>query len=347
MPWSLYPASCLAEHAKTWDDLQQRTTNVAFLETAFLLPLLEHFGSGQERLALCREDGRVVAAALVRRGGSGKWDTFQPSQLPLSPWLCELPADHLARAVSLMGSLPAPCAGLGLSQLDSMLQPRPQDGATVRTQDYIETAFIDVSQPFDDYWEARGKNLRQNTRKQRNKLLAESTQTRLDCVTHPDDVASAIAAYGRLESKGWKAANGTAVHADNAQGRFYTAMLRNFCALGRGRIYRYFFNEDIVSMDLCIDNGSTIVILKTAYDESRSAVSPSALMRQEEFRSIFDEGRYSRIEFYGKVMEWHTRWTDSRRGIYHLTCYRWAIVRKVHDFLKSRREAIRPVDAPA
>lgn len=69
--------------------------------------------------------------------------------------------------------------------------------------------------------------------------------------SEPDDIAQAIADYGLLESAGWKAEGGTAIHPDNAQGRFYRAMLENFCRQGRGRVYRYRFDDKVVAVDLC------------------------------------------------------------------------------------------------
>jgi hypothetical protein len=109
-------------------------------------------------------------------------------------------------------------------------------------------------------------------------------------------------------------------------------MLENFCAQGRGRIYRYRFNDKVVAMDLCIEAGDRIVILKTAYDETYKTVSPATLMRRDEFRELFDSGKFKRIEFYGKVMEWHTRWTENDRKIYHTTAYRHALIGKLHTY---------------
>jgi hypothetical protein len=228
-------------------------------------------------------------------------------------------------------ALPGLALGVGLSQLDSRFQDRPTDGPTVRTQDYIQTAWVDIDASFDAYWEARGKNLKQNTRKQRNKLKAEGTETRTECIFDPAQVAVAMEHYGQLESAGWKAADGTAIHPDNAQGQFYTKMLENFCAMGRGRIYRSWFSDKVVAMDLCIHDDEVIVVLKTTYDESYKTVSPSTLMRQDEFQQLFDEQKFKRIEFYGKVMEWHTRWTENARPICHANVYRYAVVPRLID----------------
>jgi hypothetical protein len=111
-------------------------------------------------------------------------------------------------------------------------------------------------------------------------------------------------------------------------------MLENFARLGRARIYQYRFNDEVVSMDLCIESGSSLVILKTAYDEAHKAVSPSTLMRQQQFQTLFNEGRITHIEFFGKMMEWHTRWTSLARPLYHSTCYRWPLLKRLHEALR-------------
>jgi hypothetical protein len=127
---------------------------------------------------------------------------------------------------------------------------------------------------------------------------------------------------------------GTAVAPDNAQGRFYRAMLEAFCAQGRGEIWRYRFGDTTVAMDLCIVAGRTLVILKTAFDSSHKTTSPATLLHQDAFRRVFESGQYDRIEFYGRVMEWHTRWTDRARQLFHITAYRWAVISQARALAK-------------
>ena len=308
------------------------------MESAFLQPALDAFGNGTELLCLCHTNGRLCAAAIVQHGTRGMWQTFQPSQLPLGAWLSDESVDPVSACNTLLAKLPGFSLGIGVTQLDMHFQPRPSDGPKVRTHDYIQTAWVDIEGSFETYWEARGKNIKQNTRKQRNKLKTDGTTTRLECITDATKVPQAIADYGLLESAGWKTADGTAIHPTNSQGKFYQKMLENFCQSGRGRIYRYWFGDKVVAMDLCICDDHTIVILKTTYDESYKTVSPSTLMRQDEFQHLFEEARFQRIEFYGKVMEWHTRWTLNARAIYHANVYRHALVGHLLDL----RAALRP-----
>jgi hypothetical protein len=144
-------------------------------------------------------------------------------------------------------------------------------------------------------------------------------------VASPSEAAAAVAEYSKLESAGWKVETGTAVRSDDAQGRFYKQLLEAHCAQGHGRIYRFWLGGRVVAMDLCIDNGSTLVILKTTYDEAITNLSPALLMREEYFRELFGTG-IRRIEFYGRVMDWHTKWTAETRTLYHINCYRSRLI---------------------
>jgi CelD/BcsL family acetyltransferase involved in cellulose biosynthesis len=351
MTWTIHPlptAEAFGAHAAAWDTLQARVAGLPFLESGFIQPLLAAFGSGRELLALHGPVQAPTAAAILVKGRRGQWTTFQPSQLPLGAWLSAPGAALDPLAADLTRALPPLALAVGITQLDSLFHPRPADTSHWRSQDYIDTAWVDIDGPFDAYWEARGKNLRQNLRKQQKKLETSGIQTRLECLTTVEDVVPALAHYGRLEASGWKGNEGTAIAPGHPQYAFYLAMLQNFCRQGRARLYQYRFNNEVVAMDLCILCGDRIVILKTAYDEAHKAVSPSTLMRQQQFEQLFADaaagGALRRIEFYGKVMEWHTRWTAHTRQIYHGTRYRWGWIQSLHRALARRQGA--PAPAP-
>lgn len=328
--WELAAIADFDRHANDWDRLATAVPASPFLESGFMRPLLAHFASGREKLARAIAGDQVVGFAILEPAGLGRWNTFQPSQLPVGPMVLA-PGIPLERAVTNLGTaLPATWLAIGITQLDAHVHPMPASNATSISSPYIQTAWVEIEGTFESYWESRGKNLRQNARKQRRKLVEESIAPRLAVLKDPADVAAAIAEYGVLESAGWKAGGGTAIHPDNPQGKFYRAMLENFCAAGRGRIYRYCFNEQPVAFDLCIENADTLVVLKTAYDERvNKALSPSTLMREEAFQQIWTEGQIRRVEFFGKIMDWHKRWTDNSRDLYHLTRFRWGWLKAI------------------
>ena len=334
--WKTYPVAEFIRRASDWDAIVSAGGYPPFLHSDFLAPALREFGTGREILVV-RDDGAEPSAmALFGRKTTGVWETFQPSQLPLGAFVQRggRPIDETM--AGLVSAFPGFGVVTAITQQDPAIVTCPLDTPDLQTMEYIETAQVPVAGTFDDYWAARGKNLRTNVKRQRAKLADEGVAVHLDVVETPEAVAAAIGEYGRLETAGWKAGIGTAVATENAQGRFYASVFESFCAKGAGRIYRYRFDDKVVAMDLCIEHAGVLVILKTAYDETYKSVSPASLMRHDYFREIFDGGSIERIEFYGKVMEWHRRWTDDVRMLYHVNHYRFPWLRTIHDRVKRR-----------
>jgi len=325
MSWKLYPISEFKNYQDDWQRFNLEASNSPLLSLEFILPLLQIFGKGDEVLTCYKNNNELQAMGIIKPKNQWVWTTFQPSQAPLSPWIQKPNLDWLHLLSTLTQQLIKYPLVLGITQQDPDLIIRPKNNQKLATLDYIQTARISIHGSFEDYWASRGKNLRQNMKKQRNKLEKSGITTRLELSTAPTDVSLAISDYGKLESAGWKAKEGTAIHPSNSQGRFYEAVLRNFCNLGKGRIYRYWLNDQIVAMDLCIEGEDSIVILKTTYNENLGhAISPAFLMREEECKQLFDENKSKSIEFYGRVMDWHTKWSDEIRTLYHVNYYRWA-----------------------
>jgi CelD/BcsL family acetyltransferase involved in cellulose biosynthesis len=349
LDWTFVPARKLGAQQAAWDELNAAGPATPLLSAAFVRPLLEHFGDARELLlAFCPGPHAPQAMAILHRTAIGQWETFQPSQAPLGAWLehSAVPTENLLGG--LARALPGLAMAVGITQQDPELLPRPKDGKHLTTLDFVQTARVSVQGTFDEYWNRRGKNLKHNMKRQRARLEKDGVKASLDIVTSPAEVEQAIAEYGALESSSWKAQGGTAVHPQNAQGRFYCALLKDFCGKGRGRIHRYRFNDKVVAMDLCIEGNGTLVVLKTAHDESIKTISPAFLMRQEAFRILFDEQRIERIEFYGKLMDWHTKWSEEVRTMYHVTYYRWDALRGMSLLLRrGRQPSVASVQQPA
>ena len=82
-------------------------------------------------------------------------------------------------------------------------------------------------------------------------------------------------------------------------------------------------------MDLCLQQGGTVIILKTTYDETYKEYSPAMLLHQELLRMLMQSGHFQRLEFYGKAHDWQRRLTAEKRTLYHLNVYRWAWLRRL------------------
>jgi hypothetical protein len=343
--WELVPTTHIDRLAEPWDALNRGNQGSALLEWRFVALLLRYFGDDRVCAALGTRGGTPVAMALLRRISPVAWMTFQPQQAPLGMWQCAPGIDADAAARSLIESLPGLPLMLSIVHQDPDLAPRPADAPGVRTLDYIRTARVLTADGFDAYWSTRGKNLRHNLKRQRNRLEREGQVPHLETTTAPADMAAVVADYGRLEGTGWKTATGTAVTPDNLQGTFYRAVLETFAQTGDAFGYRYRYNDRVVACDLCIRGNGVLNWLKTTYDESQTTSSPAALLRHDAFRLAFADPGVQRIEFYGQVMDWHTKWSHEIRTLYHTNAYRWPWLAGLHQRL--RRPPAHPGESAA
>jgi CelD/BcsL family acetyltransferase involved in cellulose biosynthesis len=213
--------------------------------------------------------------------------------------------------------------------------------------DYIQTARIPLEGTFDEYWAAREGRLRKNNDRLRRRMEEKGRHLDFTVIRDPAEVGGAIRELGTLESKGWKAKEGTAVSGDNAQGRFYQAMLKDFCGRGEGVIYQLKVDGHVVATDVCVARGEMLVLLKTAYDEDWSVYSPAFLLREDIVRELYAGGRVRIYEFYGPLMEYQLRWTRNIRSLYHLTCFRHRWVRSAKNLAKRMRAPQPPATVSA
>lgn len=348
--WETVPSAAMATDGTwrlAWNRLNDGALALPFMTADTIAAAIECFGDGREQMLIARSNGKVCAMFVAVPQGRLGWATFQPSQLPLGAFVTDLsvPLPDLARG-ALRHALKGLPAVFSVTQVDPLLSPSGEDASDNRHDHYIDTSWIDVNGSFEDYWAQRGKNLRQNLRKQRNKMAAESIQPSMRWHRDRASMADALVRYGKLETQGWKAAEGTAIADGNAQGRFYRRVLEQAADEGHAWVSEYCFGDRTVAMNFGVERNGVLVVLKTAYDESvPKTLSPASLLREEELRRIFDEKSFRRIEFYGRTMEWHTKLTDQRRAIHHLTTYRGAWLKSLAAWRRTRNAPAAPVEA--
>jgi hypothetical protein len=337
MGWRFHNAlHSFPSFSKDWDCINRERGNHILLDSHFMESLLRHFGSEKMLLAV-RENATNLGLALIERGKAGFWQTFQPGQAPLGAILLGGNGHDPSRLMGeLIRSLPGYALGFSVTQQDPDVTCfRNLNGsAAVETLDYIQIPRLTISGKYEDYWKQRSKNLTHNLSRQRRRLKEQGNVLELLTDRNADSVAGAIQEYGLLESTGWKGEEGSAVAADNVQGRFYREMLEDFCGRGEAVIYRLRLNGKTVASDLCLERDKTLFILKTAYDEGVQGLSLGLLLHQEIFQSVFEEEKLGVIEFYGRLRDWHTKWTSETRTMYHINFYRAGWVIKARGFFK-------------
>jgi len=313
------------------------------LSADFVTPLVRHFAGPEVLLARHSHLGNVRALTLLQPRRAGMWATFLPSQAPIAPSLIA----RDARLDDLFSALPGFVVGI-----DFLCQDSPYSGLADdrdnRAHEHIRhstTTAAEVNTSFEEYWAARPKNLRRNMKRYFNRIAASTDAARLEVRTDLGELRAGLTRYGLLESAGWKATTGTAIHPNNSQGRFYSDILEGFGRRGHFRVYELYFGDRLAASRLCISNGAMLIVLKTTYDESLSALAPGRVLLYMLLEREFAVRQVSRIEFYTNANADSLSWATTSRDILHITHYRATWLRNLVTRLRPVRQSLRSMIA--
>lgn len=326
-------AACAAE----WDRLNAELHGChPFFDSRFVGPLLEHFGTGDERLCIHRSAGTPDGALILHPRGLGRWETFTPDQAQVSAVL----VGNGQLFETLFPALPARAWSIDLLALDPDYAPDWR-GLRLprRAAPHALTMAAASDGAFADYWQTRPKNLRKNIRRYRRRAEETLGPLRLTACTDPDGMAQAVARYGGMESAGWKGRRGTAIAADNVQGRFYADLLARFARAGRALVLELRAGERLVASRLLIRNETMWIILKTTYDEAMAAIAPGRLLLQATLEHAMDTLPGAVVEFYTNASRDQAEWATALRPISHHQILRNPLVAGLYALARPRRAA--------
>jgi hypothetical protein len=322
--WSFLPVDEFQHYAAEWQKLVEvHYAAHPLLDVKFVGPLVETFAGDDVSLAVERRDGEVAGMSLLEPVRRGMVKVFSPSQSPLCLLLTRRQEDYGVAVRRLFQSMPQFTWSVELKQYDSAYcGPLAACGRVVERIVHGETMAVRIEDDFEHYWQARSRNLRKNIGRYFRRAEKEGFEVRLTVLADVADMALGVAGYGDLESTGWKGEQGTAIHAGNRQGRFYTQVMENFAHTGGGRIYNLHFNEQLVASRLTLVQNGMLVILKTTYDEQFAKYAPGRLLLYRILQTLFAEHDVRVVEFYTRASGDQLQWATDRRMIHHVNLYR-------------------------
>ncbi len=330
MSWEIKSAKdCFSEHASEWDKLNNELyCGHPLLDSRFVGTLIKHFGSQKTPFLAIEYDKSAEPKSMVimEYRGKGVWQTFFPSQAPIGPCLLsdESSLNGLARRLFPR----ALCIDLLSEDEEYSFKPYPKASFIFR-QICATTMNVEIKQDFDKYWEERPRKLRKNIKRYLSKAIKDIGNAELRVVEDPKQISGALERYGVIESKGWKGKFGTAISVKNQQGNFYNDLLCQFARSKHAAIYEFYLGEHLVSSRISITADQMLVMLKTTFDENYARYAPGRLQMHFVLRKIFEEKRVNIIEFYTNANKDQLQWKSTSRPLYHLTWYRFPILRKM------------------
>jgi len=318
-----------------WDAFIARHFNAhAMLDTRFLRSTIEFFGHQELRLCQCGPDGDERALLILEPRRKGVFGSFSPGQSQIVP-LLTVPGRELD-IKGLFAALSPLCMRIDLFNVDPLFaQDALAPLANVDSNLYGVTTSVDTTRAFDSYWSTRNKKLRDNIGRYRRRFSEHEGGFEFRVHTGAAELLAALRRYGDLESRGWKGAAGTAIHADNRQGQFYADVLGKYAPGTEAFAFELVVGEHVVASRLAISSGAMLVMLKTTFDESYERFAPGRILLYLALEHIFNLERFHAVEFYTNAQKEQLPWADATREISNVSVYRYAPLRRMVQFAQN------------
>lgn len=309
---------------KSWDSLNaEHNLCHPLLQARMVKLLVQHFPSEIQVLTVTQHD-HPAALILVNKPAKGRPLTrrgYLPAQSQIA--LAQLASDCVDLRRELFRALPPTIQRFDLLFVDSLYQARIiQEPGIELTPKGLDMS-VSLEGSFQDYWHNRPKRLKKNVSRYLHRVESELGLLRFEVITAPSSIEAAVDRYGILESEGWKGANGTALHPDNRQGKFYRALLHEYASTGEAMVFEFYHEDRLIASRLTIHNNKMLVFLKTTFKEDYKRYAIGRLLLYRVIEHLFSEGSIAHIAFYTNATPEQLEWATESRPTYDVSLYRY------------------------
>lgn len=336
----------LANSLGIWRDEWNRMNHELYgqhplFDSRFIDGLLKYFGTGEERLFVCTENGATIGMTILTRRRVGIWQSFLPSQLQIAPVLVRS-ADTLSGLFDVFPPLTWQVDFLCQDPVFSPFDGKCDTDLPVSLVRHALTMQVNSRGSFEDFWRGRPKKLRQNIRRYQSRMKRAELKRKIEKLTCSSQMRLALERFGNLESSGWKGRAGTAVNINNVQGAFYRDMLEKYAETGQAKVYEFYLDDTLASSRLILCGPNIKIALKTAYNENARQYSPGRMLLYETLTGeIQEDSPQESIEFYTNASRDQLEWGSSQRWINHVTLFRNRAFLKLRNLASIRHRIVR------
>ena len=345
MIWQFFPFRALSDPSlQYWHELNERHfAGHPGLDSQYMGLLLQHYGDGNELVAIASQDSELFAGAIIKKVGWQVWTLFLPGQACLSPLVYDKESDGCHIVSSLQQSIPGGCLLLRTPKLDPAFQAMtaPADNPRMDISEYGTTYSVSLSCEFDTYWSARSKRLRQKFRQIMRKLDSSGIEVSLSSVSDSKHITDGVRIHAEIESGGWKGQRGSAIGVKNRQGDFYRELFQSFADRKQALAFQLRFDGQPVASLMCISSGRMMITLKTSYREDFSDYSPGRLIDYLIFQDLLPSTDNDTMEMYTRASHSDLSWATDHRLMFDMNVYRYRWIKSLADVTKNLRSATR------
>jgi CelD/BcsL family acetyltransferase involved in cellulose biosynthesis len=181
--------------------------------------------------------------------------------------------------------------------------------------------YVAADKPYDRIEDALATRVRKNLRRKRRKAEGMGALT-FERSDSGGDMARALSDFLAVEASGWKGAagSGTAIALHDELHAFYHDLAHTCNREPRCLVNRLFLGERCIAAQFSLECRGTIYLLKIAYDEEYSAISPGALAFERLLRHACGRDDVNAINFVTGGPQ-HDEWQPREISVHDVTLY--------------------------
>jgi len=329
-PWAccvMHPtrAEALVGLSAEWNRLAERhrgpTHRIEWIQAC--VSTLWRADTGPLRLYLVRRNGRLTAAAAMRRRhewSSYYWEDLGTREMQEPADLLYETEEDLAVLLDALLREGGPfvlCRLPGDSAVPRVLEQRLGRGGRMRVIPGRRYPYV----PLDRFPEAELNSGRRSDLRRMRRRAEQHGELRLEWLRPtPQQVPQLLDQAIEIEAASWKIGSEHALKLNSKTQGFLRDYLPRVAQAGLLRMPFLYIGDRPVAMQIAVVAGAGYWLLKIGYDEALGSVAPGQLMMQDSIRACVDEGLKS-YELWGSAAEWTRMWTRQEMASHRVEAY--------------------------
>ena len=164
--------------------------------------------------------------------------------------------------------------------------------------------YLSIADGEENFYQHRNKKLRRNIR-QKQGYANQTGELQVKSITTPEKLPEAYRIFLDLEASGWKGEQNSSIQQQSNKRHYYDHLFAGYSQEQQLIINLLYVGEHCIAGQFGVLCGRTLYLLKIAYDEDYSHLSPGYLLIHE---LITDDQRcYDKLSFVTGI-SWADRW---------------------------------------
>ena len=186
-----------------------------------------------------------------------------------------------------------------------------------------------------DYIRSRSKNYHKRLNNKTNGLIKHAGTIVAREYRAPEEVDLALSIAFDIDSKSWKAQEGTAISSTEKSRKYWQTLTKYLAERGRVRIWILWAGDRAIAFEYHVVYNKTVYSMKWSYDREYRRYSPGLLLKHRSMEAFWSED-IAEIHLLGTSDKFKEQWTDEKQIHYNLYLFNNTIYSRIVDFLVFR-----------